>query len=127
MHWSAQYVGLPYVPDEHDCAALAERVQREVFGRDVHLPKERADGLRGLTQQIEALKLDYAERTETPVDGDAVLMVGRGRLDHIGVYCLIGGQPYVLHAMRRVGSVCLHRIRELHELGLTVEGYYRWK
>lgn len=125
-HWSDAYVGQPYVAGEHDCAALAVQVQREVFGREVLLPAERAHGLRGMSAQIESLKEDYAVRVETPAEGDAVLMVGRGHLDHIGLYCLIDGVPYVLHAMKKSGQVVRHRLRELLDQGLKVEAFYRW-
>jgi hypothetical protein len=123
-HWSEQFVGLPYA--QADCAALAERVQRQVFRRDISLPGDRAVGLRGLSGQIDALKADYAEKVETPRDGDAVLMIARARLQHVGVYCDIGGLPYVLHAVRNAGQTCLHRLCDLPRYGLTVEGYYRW-
>lgn len=124
MHWSARYVGTSYAAG--DCAELAARVQREVFGREVRLPTERGHGLRDRTRQIEDLKADYAARTETPAEGDGVLMVSRGRIEHIGVYCEIDGMPYVLHAMRNAGQVVLHRLRDLAHQGLVVEGYYRW-
>ena len=124
-HWSESFVGLPYA--QADCAALAARVQREVVGRDLALPGERAAGLRGLSTQIVELKADYAEPVEIPRDGDAVLMVARGRLQHVGVYCDIDGSPWVLHAVRNAGQTCLHRLCDLSRYGLTVEGYYRWK
>lgn len=126
MHWSERYVGMPYVEGDADCAALAARVQREVFGRAIGLPADRAGTLRGLTRQIEDLRADYAERTDAPADGDGVLMIGRGRLDHIGLYCLIDGTPWVLHAMRNAGAVVLHRLSVIDEQGLRVEGFYRW-
>lgn len=124
MHWSDRYIGLPY--SEQDCAELAARVQREIFGRAIRLPSVRATSLRGLTRQIEALKDDYAQRTDRPVDGDAVLMVSRGRLEHIGVYCDIAGQAWVLHAMQNAGQVVRHPLRALAQQGLAIEGYYRW-
>lgn len=123
-HWTEQYVGRPY--SEHDCAALAVLVQREVFGRDIQLPNERAVGLRGISKQINSHKVDFALRTEVPADGDGVLMIGRGRLNHIGIYCLVNGAPWVLHAMRDANQVCLHRVRDLATHGLTVEGFYQW-
>lgn len=125
MHWSEHYVGLPYA--EADCAELAQRVRREVFGQETGLPSERAASLRGLTVQIETLKADYAEPVTEPREGDAVLMVGRGRLDHIGIYCEINNTPYVLHAQRNAGHTVLHRLRELPGVGLRLEGFYRWK
>lgn len=123
-HWSQSFVGLPYA--EADCAALAGRVQREIFGREVTLPSERAAGLRSLSDQIESLKSDFATPVNDPRDGDAVLMLARGRLRHIGVYCEINGTPYVLHAVRNAGQTCLHRLADLGRYGLAVEGFYRW-
>jgi len=126
-HWSDRYVGQPYVPGENDCAELAARVQREVFGREIALPSERAFGLRGLTAQIDAARDDYGTRTDSPADGDAVLMRCRGKLSHIGVYCDLDGVGWVLHAVRNAGQVVRHRLRELPLQGLAVEGFYRWK
>jgi len=123
-HWALHYVGLPY--DQHDCAELAVRVQREQFGRTIALPTTRGTGLRGVSEQIDNLRADYAVPVLTPEEGDAVLMQSRGSINHIGVYCDIGGEPYVLHAMRNAGQTCLHRLRNLGGIGLTVEGFYRW-
>ncbi len=131
-HWTRQYVGEPYVPGENDCAALAVRVQREVFGRDIRLPGDRREGPFGSSAQIDALADDYAVPVDRPTEGDAVLMRCRGRLSHVGVYCEIGGVAYVLHAMQAGpaaggGSVCLHRLRDLPRYYLIAEGYYRWR
>lgn len=125
-HWSERYLGLPYVEGANDCGEFAARVQREVFGRAVRLPTERAAGRRGQSRQIESLLDTYGVRTETPADGDAVLMKS-GSLWHIGVYCGIQGAPWVLHAMKNAGQVCRHRVRDLAKQGLALEGYYRWK
>ena len=127
MHWSEPYIGMPYVPGDNDCASFAARVVREVFAREIGLPHERSDGVSGWSRQIECAKNDYGIRVNKPEEGDAVLMIGRGRLNHIGVYCVIGGVGYVLHAMLKHGAVALHRIRDLDNVGLAVEGYYRWK
>lgn len=124
-HWSAVYVGLPYVRDVFDCAGLVERVLTEVFGRGVNLPKERAAQVVGLSTQIMRHQAEFARRVDAPVEGDGVLMVGRGRVNHIGVYCALE-EAYVLHNMRNAGQVCLHRVRDLPRYGLVVEGYYRW-
>lgn len=126
-HWTDTYIGQPYVEGENDCAALALRVQADVFGRDISDLIEREHGLRAQSAQIDAVKAEYAEQVAVPQEGDAVLMRSRGVLGHIGIYTEIDGVCYVLHAMRNVGSVCLHRLRALEGLGLQVEGFYRWK
>ena len=124
-HWSAQYIGLPYA--QTDCAQLCVKVQQEVFNRVIALPLDRAGGLRGISQQITDLQADFAEPVPMPEEGDAVLMVGRGRINHIGTATFINNQLWVLHAMKNVGQTVLHRITTLESLGLVVEGYYRWK
>lgn len=128
MHWSDSYLGEPYRPVEADCAALAVRVAREVFGRHVDLPQHAA-GLRSGSRQIDAIAEagSVAERVTDPRDGDVVLMRCRGVLAHVGVYCRIDGAPWVLHAMRNAGAVVRHRLRDLPAQGLAVEGFYRWK
>jgi hypothetical protein len=119
---------MPYVEGERDCAAFAELVLRDQFGRDVRLPAERAEGLRGQSAQIVSLAGDYADRVNgEPKEGDAVLMMARGRLAHVGILCLIGGRRYVLHACRAAGQVVRHTLRDLERLNLPVEGYYRWR
>jgi len=69
----------------------------------------------------------YGKKTDIPEEGDAVLMMCRGRPSHIGIYCVVNNEPCVLHAMENAGMVVLHRIRELNRVFLTVEGYYAWK
>lgn len=125
-HWSDAYVDLPYIPIEQDCAEVAAKVQREVFGNDVVVPSERRASVFGLSAQIAALKDDYGVRTETPQDGDAVLLLHCRRY-HIGVYCVIDGVPHVLHALKSWGSTVRTRISRLATLGYTIEGYYKWK
>ncbi len=126
MHWSERYIGQPYVKDELDCGGWAERILREQFHRDVHLPKERAQGLRPRSQQIATAKDRFAMRTEHPEEGDGVLMVSRGDLYHIGIYTTVAREPSVVHAMEGFGAVVRHRIRDLAGIGLRLEGYYRW-
>lgn len=133
-HWSDRYVGRPYIEGTADCAALAQDVRAEVFGRPVALPaardyigKEGIAKVRAMNAQIEAHALDYGTPTDCPADGDAVLLVSRGRLDHIGLFCLIGREPWVLHAATGIDQVIRTRVRELHLYGYRVEGYYQWK
>lgn len=127
-HWSDRYVGLPYVEGARDCAAFAELVLREQFGREVRLPSERAIGLRGMSGQLLSLTADYADlRRGAPQEGDAVLMMARGRLAHVGLLVVINGRRYVLHACRAARQVVRHTLQDLERLNLPIEGYYRWR
>ncbi len=144
-HWSEGYVGLPYIPGAHDCAHLVERVQREVFGRAVALPTDRAGWRsRELSAQISEAAPGLARRRvdlDTAHDGDPVLMIGAGRLNHIGVLVTPFGQPVavqptalrdsvaecsVLHNFIRARQVVLTRVRDLPRWGLELEGVYAW-
>lgn len=123
-HWAEQYVGLPYA--DFDCAALCVKVMHEVFDREILFPDERPDSIRAISKTIDHGKADYGVLTDNPVEGDAVLMYGRGRINHIGIVCIINGQMFILHAMRNAGHTVLHPVHALKEVGLLVEGYYKW-
>ena len=126
QHWAERYVGLPYVAGQRDCASFVQQVLRERFGCELALPQAHARTARAQSAQIAAEQDRYARLTGTPADGDGVLMRVRGRLAHLGVYADVGGVPHVLHAQQNAGQVCLHRIADLPQHGLTVDGYYRW-
>lgn len=136
-HWSDKYLGLPYVEGSFDCADLARLVQKEVFGRDVAIPGSRdyfgkrgSEKLQAMQGQIasELEKGDVAVPVAEPQEGDAVLIFARGYLEHIGVYCTLNGEPYVLHASpgRAAKQVIRSRLRGFTNFGYTVEGYYKW-
>jgi hypothetical protein len=128
-HWSEQYIGQPYKIGEADCARLLGQVRKEVF--KLPAPNEievsRAHSRLARLGQMSDLVSAYGIATETPNEGDVVLMYCRGRKSHTGVFCVVNGEPCVLHAMESAGMVVLHRIRELERVFLTVEGYYKWK
>jgi hypothetical protein len=128
-HWSDNYIGRPYQLGEADCAALVADVRREVFRQPVPSEVEVARSLSSLGRagQVSDGVALYGDQTQGPVDGDVVLMLCAGRPSHVGVYCLIDGIAFVLHAMRNHGAVVRHRISQLPLTGLKVEGYYRWK
>lgn len=127
MHWSDKYMNLPYVPDTGDCASLAEKVAREIFGKVVGLPVIHADGYQEQAKQISELKSDYAERIEAPVEGCPVLLQGRGMDCHIGVMCWLANEWWVLHANQDFGAVTRSPLRVLTRIHFKVEGYYQWK
>lgn len=128
-HWSAKYIGQGYATHTADCARLLAKVRQEQFNLPVptDIEVDRAASRLGRVGQMRDLVTEYGIKTESPQEGDAVLMYCRGRPSHIGVYCIVNNEPSVLHAMENAGMVVLHRIRELHRVFLTVEGYYAWK
>ena len=118
---------IPYDEATFDCADLVVRVQRELFGRDVALPSRRPRGTAGQVAMGELSK-PYARRTETPQDGDLVLMIEHGhkRPGHAGVFFFMAHEPWVLHANEKTGCSILHRVRDLPDYGLRIEGTYAW-
>ena len=126
-----KYIGLPYSARHFDCGDLAILLQKELFGNEVELAGKR---LRPLNpdRQAEVLALycaDLGEKTETPQDGDAILMreVGSNSVGHIGTYFLASYTPSVLHTSEVLGGSRLHRLSDLPGLGLSITGYYKWK
>ena len=127
IHWSDKYIGEPYVAEAGDCAALAAKVNSEQFKKLVDLPNSHAATLREQSKQIVELKDDLAVKIDEPFDGCPVLLIGRGRLCHIGVMCWIANEWWVLHADQSAGFVVRQRLRELTRLHYKVEGFYQWK
>lgn len=126
MHWSDKYVGLPYIPDTGDCAALAERVAREVFGKTVGIPTSHASTYRDQAKQILECRDAYAARIDAPVDGCPALFIGRGQLCHVGVVCLIASEVWILHADMSAGYVLRQRLRDMTRIHFKLENYYAW-
>lgn len=123
-----RFCEIPYCEDSMDCADLVVLVQRELFGREVTLPNGRPRGVRGQAAlaTMGELSREYGVRTDTPQDGDLVLMRDQGRLGHAGVYFHLAHEGWVLHTNERNGCSVLHRVRDLPDWGCPVEGFYRW-
>ena len=118
---------IPYDEATFDCADLVALVQRELFGRQIQMPGRRPRGTEGQAA-IGELSRPYGRRTEQPQDGDLVLMIehGHNRPGHAGVFFYLAHEAWVLHANEKTGCSILHRVRELPDFGLRIEGYYRW-
>ena len=126
VHWSDVYVGKPYIPESVDCAALAQKVARDILKIDPQLPSDHAVNYRAQSRQILAHKDEYAVKIDSPEDAQPVLLIARGRLCHIGVMCRIAGEWWILHADQSAGYVIRQREREITRLHYKIEGYYRW-
>lgn len=123
-HWSEQYLGEPWVAQEHDCWAFARRVWREQFGRHVpHVPFDATSPLacrRALVNEPERLQW---EKVETPADGDAVLLSKSSRPSHVGVWADANGGA-VVHCVGGAGVV-VQNPQSLKLTGWNILGCYR--
>jgi hypothetical protein len=111
--------------------ALVMLAVAEAQARGEHIgidpPARIAASRLGRVAQMEDGVEAFGVQVDTPRDGDAVLMLCRGRPSHIGVFCIVDGERCVLHAMENLGMVVLHRLRDLSKCLLMIESFYRWK
>lgn len=123
-----QLVGIPYDPHNFDCADFVIMVQKEIFGRIIELPASRPRRAAGQRKMV-SISQSYVEPTDSPVDGDLVLMTCMGSKwpDHVGVYFTLDYEPWVLHCNESDGHSVLHRLRELSDFSVKASGFYRWK
>jgi len=128
-HWSDSYIGDLYIAGDADCLRLYCRVSREIF--NCSIPDEsnvgRSLSALGRAHQMSDGVALLGMPVDAPIEGDAVLMYCCGRPSHIGAYCIVDGEPSVLHAMQNAGMTVRHRLRDLPRLALSIEGFYRWK
>lgn len=128
MHWSENWIGKPYRLGDADCAAMClDVIEQEFEGRLPDFCKAIRDNTRlQRARQLEELAKAATERTDDPQEGDVVLMMCKARPSHVGIYCVVDGEPCVLHSMENAKMVVRHRIRDLPKYFLAVEGYYKW-
>lgn len=117
-----RFVGMDYCPRTFDCADFVVLVERELFGREVRMPSDRPRGGKGQLALGE-LSQAYARKTDSPKDGDLVLMQD-GSGWHAGVYLFLAHEPHVLHCRAEGGG---HSVAQrLREVPLRIEGIYAW-
>lgn len=111
---------------EFDCADFVERVQRELYGRVIRIPNGRPRGADG-PPVLASMAAEFVRPTDKPVDGDFVLMFEGAQKSpgHCGLYFHVAHEGHVLHCNEKTGSV-LHRVRDLPDFGLRIQGYYAW-
>lgn len=125
MHPAERFVGMVYDADRFDCADFVAHVRRELHGHDVRLPNGRPRGEAGQVA-LGDLSRAYATRTDTPQDGDLVLMKRRAGVGHVGLYYRIAHDDWVLHSNETNGESVLHLVRDLPLWGAIVDGYFAW-
>lgn len=131
-HWAGGYLGIPFVPhgrteDGLDCWGLVQKILMEQF--EIFLPSL-DNTYHELSIKSNAVAVSEAiltlplVLTETPIEGDIVLLTLTGIPAHVGVYCIVDKIPMVLHAdpLGRCGSR-LSRISDPN-IASRIEGYY---
>jgi hypothetical protein len=129
-HWSDKYIGRPYIPQDYDCSALAQDIALHEFGLQAQLPADHGRTSLGHQRQFLRYKDRVADRlaADEVREGDLVLMITNGRMNHVGVYYVDAeGLAWVVHNASQVGSVVRTKLRCLADLGYGIEGFYRWK
>lgn len=124
MHWSRKYISIKY--DKMNCSKFVEHIMRDHFGIDYKFPQSQGS-LFNQSAQLKTHMKEFVVKTETPSEGDVVLMHGLRRMCHIGMYILIGRTPYILHCEKNFGSAAIHKLREIGQFGYNVEGFYTWE
>jgi len=125
MHWANDYVGTPWVsggqgPDGYDCWSLVRHVNKKHFSRTLPLFIVDADNLRACLRQFrDAVDRGPWQQTDTPGQGDVVLMGSGQYADHCGVYM---GDRTVMHCERGCGVV----VSSCKSLPWNWVRYYRW-
>jgi len=129
MHWSSKYVGKKWTPI-HDCFYWFRKISEEQFGRVVPIcgkidhTKLARTAAKEMTRDIKAV-YGY-ERTDTPVEGDAVFLTQRCVPHHIGMAVFSGGQLNVLHALDGIGMVVVSDVGNLAANGWKIEGFWTY-
>lgn len=126
MHWTKKYLSIPY--EKMNCAEFVEHVLKDQFNLDFKFPQSCGSFFMESYQiRKEMYKFIVPEKTINPIDGDLVLMSGKRRLNHVGLFVEIDRVKYVLHTQRKFGCACLHKIKDLTGYGLMLEGFYKWQ
>jgi hypothetical protein len=126
-----RYVGLRYESGRFDCADLAQQVQRELFGRAIHLPQDRprSTSLGARAREVLRLRPAVAARRASAAEwttGDGVLLSVGTLAVHIGVLFHLAGEWWVLHNDHDSMQSVLTRLRDAAAAGFNIEGVYAW-
>lgn len=122
-----KFLDIPY--DTMDCVDLTFLIQKSVFDRNYEIePRERGN-IFYFTSFLKRHLTEFLDgKTDSPKDGDCVLLKHRGRLCHVGTLHIHKGKKYIVHTMDSFFYSCIHEFDKIGKYGfLEVEGIYSWK
>lgn len=131
-HWALPYIGMPWEagakgPDVFDCWGFIVWVNRHHYGRDLpDIPPAAEGNLLALARKFR----DHPERkrwhfTDTPKEGDAVLLRQSRHPIHVGIWLDLDGGG-VLHCVKGNGVV-FQTPQSLQMCAWHIEGYYQFQ
>ena len=124
MHWTMKYLQVEY--KDMNCSKFVEHVLRDHFKINYTFPQSEGS-LFNQSQQLRDNIPKFTYKTDMPKDGDLVLMHGKRRMCHVGMYVKIGRAGYVFHTESSMKTAALHKICTVFFNGYTVEGFYTWR
>lgn len=100
----------------------------EHYGKDYKFPQSEGSFFIE-SHQLKENYNHYVERRKLGdfEEGDLVMMSGKRDLCHIGILVVITNKLFVLHSLKSVGYVSRCKLNRLKDLGLTLEGIYKWR
>lgn len=127
------YIGIPWECGKAsfegaDCWGLVSMVYMGIFNiKLAHFDVNDIDNPEKTTHKIEEIRdnSNAWEKTDTPNEGDVVMMIGRQSLrpEHVGVYI---GKGKILHSMtRETGQSEIHPVKLMIKLFKRLE-FYRY-
>jgi len=129
-HWTMKYLGQPWTP-EQNCYYWFRKIMVDEFGHDGLPPNVEVSeqgsarlAMRELTD--EAVARHGWTPTETPREGDAVMLAEGKRASHIGVVVYLQEKLFVAHAQKGAGVV-LSGVLGLKMNNLKITGYWTYE
>lgn len=108
-HWATGYIGISWEygaqgPDSYDCWNFVRHVQKTRFSIDV--PVILYTDQRDVSHQLQHnAELDRWTQTDSPIEGDIVMMARAKIPAHVGVWIKANGHEGILHCLQHVGVV----------------------
>lgn len=126
MHWSCKFLSIPY--SELNCAEFVEFVLKKQFKLHFYFPQNRGSIFSQSADLKKYIKtFVHPEKTNSPEEGDLVVMNGIRRMCHVGLLVKIKNDMFVLHTQKNLGCACLHKLKDIPNYGLNLEGIYKWQ